>query len=60
METIFYNQEDKSQYEHKEENVFKSRKSAPAHDDLKSFGNDLFNVIKNINLPFIDQTSKKS
>ena len=41
METIFYNQEDSSPYEHKEENVFKSRKSAPAHEDLKVFENDL-------------------
>ena len=45
---FFCNQEDNSPYEYKEENIFKSRKSAPAHDELKAFENDLFNIIKNI------------
>ena len=45
---FFYNHEDNSPYENKEENIFKSRKSAPAHDDLKAFENDIFNLIKSI------------
>ena len=45
---FFYNNEDISPRESKEEDVFKSNRSAPACDDLKAFENDLFDIIKNI------------
>ena len=45
---LFCNQEDSSPYEYKEKYIFKSCKSAPAHDKLKAFENDLFNIINNI------------
>ena len=48
METIFYNNDDINSYEYKEEDVFKSSRSAPACDDIKALENDLFHIIKNI------------
>ena len=45
---FFCNNEDISPREYKEEDVFKSNRSAPACDDLKAFENDLFDIIKNI------------
>ena len=45
---FFCNKEINDPYEHKEEDIFKSSRSAPACEELKSFENDLFSTIKNI------------
>ena len=43
---FFHNNENNDQYERKEEDIYKSSRSAPACEELKAFENDLFNVIK--------------
>ena len=48
---FFCNNEDANPFvhkEYKEEDVFKSSRSAPACEDIKAFENDLFETIKNI------------
>ena len=43
---FFCNKEINDPYDHKEEDIFKSSRSAPACEELKLFENDLFNIIK--------------
>ena len=57
---FFYNNEDISPRESKEEDVFKSNRSAPACDDLKAFENDLFNIIKNNKFSSINQIFREN
>ena len=45
---FFHNNENNDQYERKEEDIYKSSRSAPACEELKAFENDLFNVIRKI------------
>ena len=45
---LFCNKASNEPYERREEDIFKSSRSAPACEELKSFENDLFKIIKNI------------
>ena len=45
---FFINKEIEEQHHKKDEDVFKSSRSAPTCDELKPFETDLYNVIKNI------------
>ena len=55
---LFYNSEDISPHEFKEEDVFKISKSAPSCD-LKAFENDLFDIIKNIKFTSYESNFQK-